>query len=100
MPKRTSVVLAARHEKAINRVMAEQEIATQTDAVVFLLDKAIEYMKHENLLDVVNLKTYYYLREIAKDRGDEFVRDIEHSFAEVKDAMLENLKEGVEHVGR
>jgi len=100
MPKRTSVVLASRHEKAIKRIMIEEEFSTQTEAITFMFDKAIEYMNHENLLEVVSLKTYFYLREIAKDRGNDFVREIERSFVEARDDMLENLKDGIAHVGR
>lgn len=100
MPKRTSIVLASRHERAIKRVMVEEDFSTQTETISYMLDRALEYMRHENLIEHVGLKTFYYLRQLARERGDDFVREIEHSFTEVKDDMLESLKDGVEHVGR
>lgn len=99
MQKRTTVVLESDHVKAVKRIMEERN-CSQTRAIGVLLDRGIEAEYLRGLYELVTLKTFYYLRQIAKERGPDFVNAIEQGFEESKEQMLKALRDGFSHVGK
>ncbi len=99
MGKRTTIVLEQAHEKAVKRIMHEDQ-CSKNKAVGALLDKGLEAEYLRRLLEQINLKIFYYLRQIAKERGVDFVDSIEKGFAESKEGMIKALMEEYSYVGK
>ncbi len=99
MKKKTSVLLESNHRKAISKIMSDKG-CKESEAIRHLLDRGVDYNNLVNIMEVTELKIFYYLRQIALLRGADFVNKIESDFTEVQEDMLKSLREGISHVGK
>ncbi len=99
MRKKTSIILDADQQRAIKRVVVDKE-CQEAEAIRYLIDRGIEAEKLVNITEVLQLKIFYYLRQLASTRGVDFINQIEADFLDVKDDMLEALNQGFSHVGK
>lgn len=99
MKKKTSVLLESSHRKAIKQIMTDKG-CKESEAIRHLLDRGVDYNSLVNLMEVTELKIFYYLRQIALTRGADFVNQVESEFEEVREDMLKSLREGISHVGK
>ncbi|MCP4494125.1 MAG: hypothetical protein GY820_43505 [Gammaproteobacteria bacterium] len=99
MRKKTSIYLNRDQQNAIiKRVAATSSL--ESEAIRYFIDRGIESERIHTMMEVLQLKIFYYLRQIAKERGQDFVNKIEADFADLSDEMLQALKDGFSHVGK
>ncbi len=99
MRKKTSIMLNRDQQKAIIKRVAETS-CLEADAIRYFIDRGIEAERIQVMMEVLQLKIFYYLRQIAKERGQDFVNKIEADFSDVSDEMLQALQDGFSHVGK
>ena len=98
MHMRTSILLHPSQERAVLKLAAQSD-CSKADAIRYFVEKGIEAERIRRLLELMTLRTFFYLRQIAHERGTD-VQQLEVDFAEAGPDMLEALYNGVGHVGK
>jgi len=69
-----------------------------SEAVRELLSLGLQYDEEKIFNELVQLKTLYYLRRIAGERGEDFINAIEGDFSEIEAEFYESTKDGFNYV--
>lgn len=95
---RTSIALLREQERAILQYKKENGGST-ADTIRHFITLGIEYEKRLKFFESLNLKTLYILRRLAAERGEDFLTELDNSFEEQKEELLQRIEEGVTYVG-
>lgn len=76
----------------------EESGYSQSEVIRSLIKKGLEFDKQKKQFENIELKTYFFIRELARLRGEDFLSELDAKFETEKELLIETISEGFEYV--